>query len=331
MEKILYPLWRNKAPSVPQKNDYGKFPIEYIFPSARQALIFAISNVGLSRSHLIAIPEWSSHCVISSVGEIATPIPIREVINHNIPVDGILLYEQWGWPFSPSIQSNLQEKFINCKIILDRVDSADINNKNRMILYPEFDQIDLISFSKILGLIGGGLVKLNGVFLNFSSDLDDKEILNNMTNIPTDTINTLKLINIYKNKIKFLHPELMKWLKENDIMKALENESKIRHENLSKIINSDLSFDWPEWMMRAFNDGACPGIVPLLKGQNIDILLKTQKYLLQSYGIETIVYHFNWSGNPIMLNYEKVLAFPIHGLLTKNLPLIIENLEKKRE
>ncbi len=328
MEKILYPLWRNKAPSVPLKNDYGKFSIGHIFPSARQALSFAISSVGLRRPHLIAIPEWSSHCVISSVGEIATPISIREVINYDIPVDGILLYEQWGWPFSPSIQSTLEEKFKNCKIILDRVDSADINNKNRMILYPEFDQIDLISFSKILGLIGGGLVKLNGVLLNFSSDLEDKEILNNMTNIPTETP---KLINIYKNNIKFLHPELMKWLKENDILKALENEGKIRHENLSKIINSDLSFDWPEWMMRAFKDGACPGIVPLLKRQNIDILLKTQKYLLNSYGIETVVYHFNWSGNPLRLKYEKVLAFPIHGLLTKNLPNIIENLEKKRE
>ena len=77
MEKIKFPLWRNKAPSVPVKNGYEQFPIGNIFPSARQALTFAISKVGLSRHSLIAIPEWSSHCVISSVGEIATPIPIK--------------------------------------------------------------------------------------------------------------------------------------------------------------------------------------------------------------------------------------------------------------
>ena len=331
MEKIKYTLWRNKAPNVLLKSDREKYPINRIFPSARQALSQAISDLKLSRPHRIAIPEWSSHCVISSVGEIATPIPFREVINHNISIDAILFYEQWGWPFSPSIQSKIKEKFKNIKIILDRVDSADINNKNRIILYPELDQIDLISLSKILGLIGGGLVKLNGEFLEFKSNLQEEEIFSIILNNKTNPINVPKLINIYKNSIKCLHPELKKWLNNNDLVNALENECKDRRENLSKIINSDLSSNWPAWMIDAFKLGASPGIVPLLKDNSIDNLLKIQKEIFNTFSIETIIYHFNWSGNPFELNYEKVLAFPIHGLLKKSLPNVIRNLEKKKE
>ncbi len=167
MKKIKIGLWRNKAPVCFIEEDSKIYPIDRIFPSGRQALTFALTQMSLSRPKRVALPEWSSHCLISAVGEIATPIPMNDVVKYNINVDAVLLYEQWGWPISRKLKSQLLKTFKNTIIILDRVDSADIDNENRIQFYPEVDQIDIISLSKLLGLTGGGLAKLNGNYLSF--------------------------------------------------------------------------------------------------------------------------------------------------------------------
>ena len=62
MNKIKIGLWRNLPPNCPfDKETDLIYPIELIFPSGRQALNFALTQVGLSRPNRIAIPEWSSH------------------------------------------------------------------------------------------------------------------------------------------------------------------------------------------------------------------------------------------------------------------------------
>ena len=63
MQDSYIGLWRNKPPITPRKKNEAVFPIEYIFPSGRQALSYCLNKVGLNRNNRIALPEWSSHCV----------------------------------------------------------------------------------------------------------------------------------------------------------------------------------------------------------------------------------------------------------------------------
>src|SRR5881394_303531 len=92
------PLWRNVPPEG-CPTAAMRLGANFVFPSGRQALAFAVRRVGLDRRDRIALPEWSSHCVISAVSWHATPVPMREVLEFGIPVQAVLVYEQWGWPF----------------------------------------------------------------------------------------------------------------------------------------------------------------------------------------------------------------------------------------
>lgn len=325
MAKITIGLWRKNPPHQPLNKKSSQYPIDRIFPSGRQALSYAIKQVGLIRPNRVSIPEWSSHCVISTIGLNCTPIPINEVIKFNIRVSALLLYEQWGWPFPPSIKADILKKFMNTIIIFDRVDSVDISNENRMVFYPEVEQIELISLSKNLGLIGGGIAKLNGKYLKFKSAKNEEAL---STSIWKNNIieNYVKLIDIHKSYIECLHPKLKNWLKNNDLDEALAIEYKKRKQNLSRIINCSLSSEWPEWMINVFKNGAGPMIAPLFRNQSRKILEEKQNFLEKIYGIETTLYHFNWTGNPLNPSYENVLAFPIHGGITEQLPVLIEEL-----
>ena len=93
-------LWRDKPVVAPIVVEEESFPFEFVFPSGRQALTQCLKHAGLSRNDRVAIPEWSSHCVIGAVGKVATPIPINEVLQNGIKVSTVLLYDQWGWPCS---------------------------------------------------------------------------------------------------------------------------------------------------------------------------------------------------------------------------------------
>jgi len=326
MNEISIGLWRNKESFYPLDHNSKKYPIERIFPSGRQCITFALETVGLNRKSRVALPEWSSHCVISSIGKIATPIPFNEVINNNLKVDAILFYEQWGWPISKIIRSRLLEMFDKPIIFLDRVDSADIDNENRTKFYPDLIQIDIISLSKLLGLKGGGLAKLNGNYLTFKTDLLDTEISNFIwsSNISKDF--PLKFIYLHMNDLKVLHPELINWLDKNDLVEVLNIECRDRRNNLSKFINSNLNLNWPKWMFDAFKEDASPGIVPLFRNKPLNLLMQVRNLILKKFSVETSVYHFNWSGNPFIPEYEPVLAFPIHGMVKTIIPEIIETL-----
>jgi len=61
-----------------------------------------------------------------------------------------------------------------------------------------------------------------------------------------------------------------------------------------------------------------------LKNQSYKILLKNKEFLEKNYRLETYIFHFNWSGNPLKPNYEQILAFPIHGLINDKLSIILK-------
>lgn len=323
-------LWRHRPPVCHLQENRANSLFEFVFPSGRQALSTALQKAGLGRSNRIALPEWSSHCVISAAGKVATPIPMNEVIRYNIKVDAILLYEQWGWPLLPTIKSQLLESSKNTIIILDRVDSSDIDNENRINFYPETKQIDIISLSKLIGLAGGGLAKINGKYLPFEYDSKDERLSDHLWRGKNINFFSDKLLHLHKENTQLLHPDLVQWLCKNDLLSALNEEYCKRRENLSLLINSSLSCNWSDWMFSAFEQGAGPGIVPLFKDASDNDLKSRKLYIKIKHHIETEIYHFNWSGNPLYPEYKKCLAFPTHGLI-EDIGLIISDLENNNE
>ena len=319
-------LWRNRPPDCELEQNKTNLLYSYIFPSGRQALSNAVLKAGLNRSNRVAIPRWSSNCVISAVGKFATPIPIDEVLRYSIRVDAILLYEQWGWPFLPTVKSELLDKFEDVIMILDRVDSSDIDNINRSQFYPEMKQFDIISLSKILGLPGGGLSKYDGEYIPFKADDKEKELSTYFWSGVNNKGLERELLHIHKENIGVLHPDLEKWLISNDLFRALSIEYNKRRDNLKLFLESSLSSKWNDWMFSAFEKGAGPGIVPLFIDDS-DVELKNSKlYIKRKYHIETEIYHFNLSGDPFSPDYKKCLAFPIHGIV-EDLNSIISDLE----
>ena len=314
------------SPMAELKQNKSNLLYPYIFPSGRQALSNTVLKAGLNRTNRVAIPRWSSSCVIGAVGKFATPIPIDEAIQYSIRVDAILLYEQWGWPLIPEVKSELLDKFENVIVILDRVDSSDIDNINRVQFYPETKQFDIISLSKILGLPGGGLSKYNGEYIPFKADVKEEELSKKLWRDVDNKEIAKELLHIHKENIGELHPELKKWLISNDLYHTLSMECNKRRENLKLFLKSSLSSKWNDWMFAAFEKNAGPGIVPLFI-DDTEIKLKNSKlHIKHKYHIETEIYHFNWSGDPFSPNYKKCLAFPIHGIV-EDVTSIISDLE----
>jgi len=291
---------------------------KFVFPSGREALTSALTLEGFWRPKRVAIPEWSSHCVISAVGKIATPIPMREVVQYGIKVEAVLIYEQYGWPIGNNCQDEISERFKDTVIILDRVDSADIDNKNRVQFYPRNKQIDIFSLSKLLGLRGGGFAKVNGDFIAFSAN-GKHEMLskilwakNNKEKLAKNNLSE-NLLGIHKHYLQALPSDLKTWLSKNDLKKALDNENKKRVEAMSKIMSTSLVEDWPKWMLSAVENDVAPSWVPLFKEKSEKELEDLKLKMKDKFGIYSPVCHFDWAGNSIKNNYQKSLMFPING------------------
>lgn len=307
-------LWRNRPPRKALHKKKNNINLKYIFPSARQAITCGIKQAGLKRESRIAIPEWSSHCVISAVGKQATPIPIREVLKYNVKIDGLLIYEQWGWPFTKGAIEKIRSKFKNCIIIHDMVDSAhytgasNLLNDNNII-------ICVASLSKILGVHSGGLVTINGKYL--VSEVENKsELLNAIQSRKLEKNEPYTFIcDILKHHVKKLPGKAIKWIENNDVMEAIKDEKEKRKANLEIVLKSEFGNRFPKWMQVAAEEDIGPGIVPLLRSETHEKLNHTRNFLLTKYKLETSIYNFNWTGNPFEARYEECLAFPIHGLV----------------
>jgi hypothetical protein len=323
-------LWRNSPPQTALFSSVNKgttLKQEYIFPSGRQGLTAGLKYLGLGRSNRVALPEWSSACVINAVGKVATPVPMAEVVKYGIKVDAVLLYEQWGWPILAECKKAIAERFKDAIIILDRIDSADIDNDNRIKFYPQNNQIDLISLSKLLGLKGGGLVKINGEYVEFKGNIIDEKICGYLWRKMADDDVEDKLLHMHKNDVGGLQKDLREWLEANSLMDAIEQEGLRRRENLSCVIGSLLSRSWPDWIGVSFERGVCPGIVPLFRGESREELTSKKAAVAGRFGIETEVYHFDWAGSPLRPEYGFCLAFPIHGEVAE-MELLVKKLVK---
>jgi len=305
-------LWRTKA--LARNVGAESFPIDLVFPSGRQALSSSLAHVGLSRQHRVAIPEWSSQCVINAVGRYAAPIPMAEVLRYHIPISAVLVYEQWGWPFVDAAMETIKERFKGIVFIRDMVDSAHFMLDKEGVSGAFSAYVRILSLSKLLGFSGGGLAVVDDKYLPFKPDIGPEMILKEITknDFQDEDLRDLHSV-ILKSSVKACAPQLLDWLAGNDLMGAIEDERIARQHNLRQVAADQLSLAWPGWMKAAIQNGAGPGIVPLLRGSSNAVMLSNREKLLSKHGVDTCIYHFNWSGNPLEPQYEPCLAIPVHG------------------
>jgi len=265
---------------------------------------------GLSRAHRIAVPEWSSHCVLSAVGWRATPIGIRESLRYAIPVDAVLVYEQWGWPFVPEAYEEIESHFKGCFLLWDQVDSSHFLQPRA----PGFvaPTARVVSLSKLLGYPGGGLLTMNNEYVH-----PPKEAVSGLTqallDLPADCQTSFEFKEAFKNGAEILHPHADLLVRENDIPSAIEMERLDRCRNAEALLQSPLVSSWPRWMCAAVARGLAPGIAPLMRGETVERMTACRDRVEMELGIRGEIYNFDWNGNPMRSAYEPCLAVPLHG------------------
>jgi len=174
----------------------------------------------------------------------------------------------------------------------------------------------IISLSKILGLPGGGIALANGQQLEYKSNVEFEEYLDAFDKVDYTGLELPGIINNYKkSEIPAVSKNIKSWLQTNDLFGSISCELQQRQNNILILSEGSLTKEWPAWMKKAIEIGAGPGIAPLFRGEPDLVLMNNQKKLKKELGIETSIYHFNWSGDPLSPNYEKCLAIPVHGLI----------------
>jgi len=257
------------------------------------------------------------------VGRLATPLPMKEVLQCGLQPDAILVYEQWGWPVSGGAYRELHARFPGARLIQDRVDSCHWIHQES--LPAELADIQVISLSKQLGLAGGGLCLRGGEFL-----YDPTRSPSALTAFLLDATGrigrTYEFMEFFKNHAEVPHPAVQNWFSDNDVFGALEDEIRDRVRNLTQVANSRITETWPDWMRRAVTSGAAPGIVPLFAGERLEFL-QCCAGALGDMGINTELYHFDIAGNPLCTDYRRCLCVPIHGEVPA-IDRIVEKLEE---
>lgn len=308
-EKQAILLWRNRAgaqisgPSEP-------VPAARILPSGRQALTRILEEAGLSRPSRIAIPEWSSTCVVAAVGAQATPIPMREATAHGISLDAVLVYEQWGWPIGEDNLHRLVESLKPRLLVIDRVDIPFIGAPPDMT--NDCAVAEVWSLSKILGLKGGGLARLQGRWIESVPTSDDQTLYERLSaDADNDDIGHL-----LRTHVAITQQTVLDYVAGCDLERTFAEESKLRLANLHTAAGI-AGGEWPDWMTAALEAHGAPGIAPLCRGRSESELV-ARRDAFERVGIQTEIYHFDFAGDPLQPHYEQCLAVPMHGQVDRH-------------
>jgi hypothetical protein len=262
--------------------------------------------------------------VISALGRYATPIPMKDVVENDIKVDAVMIYEQWGWPITKLAWEQLAYRYREAIIIRDRVDSADFWLDKADYTNPFDKLVEVGSLSKTLGVPGGGVCLEKSKTLEFipvpRSQVTDFLLRNGM-------VDSLAVSgewdDYFRNNGEVVNPGVAAWMEQNCLQCAMEEERLARQQNLRVLLSSNFSSGWPLWIAEAIESGAGPGLAPVLRGNGEMKLRDVKSRLLTDFGFESEIYHFNWSGNPLEPLYEPCLAFPVHGMV-QDLHLILD-------
>jgi hypothetical protein len=315
-------FWRDKKISI--KNKFKRITsTNLLFPSGRQAITFILKSNNLNRNDYIAIPEWSSACVINAVSKICTPITTNFAIKFKIKTKGVVVYDQWGWS---NFEINKKELFSNFKnqiIIIDRVDSIYSKEITKNIQPPK-NMIKkfytIYSLSKTIGLRMGALVINNNKFMVYKKDRIKKyfhfnDILKKSNFIDEDLLDIQRT---YSNQISF---DEQNWLKKNDLLELMNLENKKRRENFLKVFEYKLNKNWEKWMNKK-ELKTYPNAVPIYFSMKEKKLNQLNVTIRKKFNIESKVYHFNLNASLIKPLYKLAIILPIHGQV-RNLDKIL--------
>jgi hypothetical protein len=292
--------------------------MELLFPSGRQALSAILTSAGLGRADRVAIPEWSSACVIGAVSLVATPVSMPDAKSSTQPPSAIVIYDQWGWARRPAAIGALLRKWPNALIVYDTVDTADLDlAKNRLSSSAaQSCSAQVWSLSKVLGLSGGGLARMGSTFLRFSPDESHRRLgdILSADNVPSPIAE-----DICKSFVHYLPRTLAATIAATDLSAAVSTERALRLANLDAVLGSGMADQWPSWMSEAGRLG--PGLCPLLRSVDATKLADIRTRLSAEFNIDLPVYHFDFAGDPLEAAYEPCLALPLHGEVTPHILL----------
>jgi hypothetical protein len=301
-----------------------------VFPSGRQALTEIIRRSGLGRKERVAVPEWSSACVLGAVSISATPLLLSDLRSSSVAPDGVLVYDQWGWSCPARLEA-VAERWPDALVIHDTVDTADLDMVIMASPAPARSGVGtrVWSLSKVLGLGGGGVALLNGELIGFDPDPSHRPLRDALEKAAGAED---AAADIGKSYVRCLPSALERIVEHADLLAGYAEERTRRLANLDAALAGTLARDWPTWMK---TDGGCngPGLCPILRGGTPDSLQALRNLVLAEIGLNLPVYHFNFSTHPFEPSFERCLAVPLHGEVTpetiRRLAGLVEQFEKR--
>jgi hypothetical protein len=290
---------------------------DVLFPSGRQAVLHAVEKLGGRREQKIALPEYSSHCLISTVAKKITPLPISAVLAQPSAIDIILLYSQWGWERPLKQLDAVKQVFTKASIILDRVDSLSSSLVALPGYYVDQEVLQVFSLNKLLGVGGGGLVASAGNWLRAErGSCGEGRLCRELS----DLKNSLGLESVgdmirgwQMSDLQMLTPELIDWLDGNSLTQSIHSAAIARRERLDVVAEFSDDLEWPAWMLCALGEGAqvFPGIAPLFV-RNSEVARELADVIFTRTNVRVAVYHFDKSPSHISPQWSPCIAVPLH-------------------
>ncbi len=302
-------LWRSAAPSDSPGRSRDSVPLEALFPSARRAIAQTLADAGHTTTSRIGHPRFVSACVPRAIQNVATPVSARGMsIDDYTRLDGLLVHEQWGWPLSSGALARLLTRCAQRLLVIDRVDSADFFS--RSIDHP--DVVEVLSLSKTLGLLGGGLARKSSRYSVFESRAITPRTRHAFDGVAAGRPGEAYR-EFFKNSDQAIHPAVSAWVLSNSIVASVEYERVRRQYSVGLLQGSPLADGWPRWMHAAVASGAGPDLAPVLRGRGPLVWTDAMRVLGQEFGVASTIGAFNWTGDPLEPEYEHCMLIPVHG------------------
>ena len=290
-----------------------------VFPSGRQAVTHAIGALGGRRDCMVAVPEYSGHCLLTAVAKLATPAPITLATKSPNAVDIVLLYCQWGWEKPAAALTEVADHFPRAGLVVDRVDSLAHSLDAMPWESADREAVQVFSLSKTLGLAGGGCVFHRGTWVPHEGAAapGDQELGASLAAMAQETLDPSVRASARvwgMADVPVLAPELQKWLADHDLVAT------IRHAADARVVRRQVIGDrldemrWEPWMEAQFSPGTdrVPGLAPLfIKSSEGAGPLKDA--IETEVGVEIGLYHFDRSPSYLIPEWMPCLAVPLHG------------------
>lgn len=294
--------WRtDAAPLVPGA---PTLQADNVFPSGRQALTHVLRVAGLSRKDRVAVPEWSSACVLGAVSAYATPLLITDPMTATNAPAAVLVYDQWGWA-CPQRLAAVAERWPRALVIHDTVDTSDLS-REALAAPPSIARARVWSLSKVLGLRGGGVACFDGELVGFSPDAAHRALRDALEG-------QADAVDIAKSHVRWLPSALEGALAGTDLFASYASERTRRRVNLDAVLATRLADDWPDWMKQQGAAAGGPGLCPLMRARPAAALEALRGRLAAELQLSLPAYHFDFSSRPFEPSFERCLALPLHG------------------